>query len=66
MKPDPDRYVLTLQAVADPLERTTGETREPTYRLRLALMLLLRSFGLRCERVGPAGGDKAVSVEVAK
>ena len=51
---DPDRFIVDLKAVADPLAATNHYVREPSYRLRLALKVLLRSFGLRCTRVAPA------------
>jgi hypothetical protein len=42
----PSRFVLTLEAGHDP------ETwRTPTYRLKLALKILWRTFGFRCVSV---------------
>lgn len=48
-----ERYVLTLEVVDDPLARTHPLNRSGPYRLRHALKLLLRQFGLRCKSVGP-------------
>jgi hypothetical protein len=46
MKPDPD-FLLRLRPL------TSGWQTSPTQRLRLALKVLLRAFGLRCISAKP-------------
>lgn len=43
--------ILELKAVEDPMQRQGLPPREPDYRLRLALKVLLRVYGLRCVSV---------------
>lgn len=45
---EPDDIVLILRPLADSIE--------PAIRLRQALKVLLRCFGLRCMSIGPMGG----------
>lgn len=49
MSADPD-VMLILRPVADPHARAGAPPRAADYRLRLALKVLLRGFGLRCVR----------------
>lgn len=52
-KPDRERSVLVIEAVADPLERNHGINRSANYRLKLVLKRLLRDYGFKCIRCGP-------------
>jgi hypothetical protein len=54
MTTDRPEFVLTLRAGADPQARHGHAERDEEYRLKLALKVLLRSFGLRCVSVRPA------------
>ena len=46
-KPDPPTYLLTIRPLPDPTDM------EGVRRLRLALKVLLRRFGLKCVGVKP-------------
>jgi hypothetical protein len=54
----PAQAAMISRDVADPGERYGAPVRTPTYRLRLALKALLRSYGLRCVQV--TDGDAAI------
>ena len=58
--PTGERFELRLRDVAGP-----GDERPATQRLRTALKILLRVFGLRCESVGPATTATATQQENA-
>lgn len=47
------RIALVLIDMGDPLERQLGFERTTDNRLKQLLKALLRSYGFRCERVGP-------------
>lgn len=49
MKPEAYRIVLALEALDDPIPATV--------RMKRALKMLLRSFGLRCTRILPSDSE---------
>ena len=46
-----DDVLLILRPLGDPLKATHGIDRDPSYRLKLVLKTLLRTFGFRCVSV---------------
>jgi hypothetical protein len=53
-QPDHLRFIVELEAVADPFYQTNRFHRSGDYRLRVALKALLRGYGLKCRSVRPA------------
>lgn len=56
MTPPPNpRFVLTVEALPDPLARgrQEGTARDPAYRMKLLLKHMLRALGFRCVKLTP-------------
>jgi hypothetical protein len=47
------RFTLTVEALPDPLAKVHGEKyeRDPAYRLKVLLKLMLRRFGMKAVKV---------------
>lgn len=56
--------VLVLRPVADPFAGPGRPPRDVPYRLKVALKVLLRSFGLKCISISDVGPGEAVPCAV--